>query len=162
MAATITMGSTLSISSQDHPISETGTSIGFEKHLKWRRIKMIPTYLHCPKCNDLDRHFIDAEDSDVYCQKCLKISPISALIEPEVTDEWVAQALGSEISIVQKKDLHGRISCGWFSSTKIIIAEAAVYGFKGTSPVFDALFKLAEDEAAKRNKQQTENQNEQS
>jgi hypothetical protein len=101
----------------------------------------------------LQRWFYEKETSLGSCNRCGKLSRVTERVLPECTDEWVAQALGYEISIVQKKDLHGRISCGWFSESKVLIAEAADYR-RTPSPVFDKILELAHEEAAKRNQSQ--------
>jgi hypothetical protein len=101
----------------------------------------------------LQRWFYEGETHLGRCDYCGGLSHPPERVLPERTDEWIAQALGTEISIVQKKNLHGRISCGWFSESKVLIAEAADYGHT-LSPVFDKILELAHEEAAKRNQSQ--------
>lgn len=109
-------------------------------------------YLHCPRCGVLDRYFYESLDGEWTCQSCRWRSSRKDFKQPEISDEWIAQALGTEISVVQKKDLHGRISCGWFSESKILIAEGQAYARSSEkSPVMAGLLKLAEEEAARRN-----------
>ena len=109
-------------------------------------------YVLCPVCGVLDRHFGDRQSCVWACSECRVASVSGEFTYPEVSDEWIPQVLGTEVSIVQKKDLHGRISCGWFSDTKVLIAEArAPHDSSDPSPVFDGLMKQAVEEAARRN-----------
>lgn len=108
-------------------------------------------YVHCPRCDKLNRYF-NLHCRTRICYHCGDVSKKSEFKEPEVSDRWIAQRMGHEISIVQMKDLHGRISCGWFSDSKVLIAEAQAHaGSSEVSPVVDQLFRLAEIEAEKRN-----------
>lgn len=107
-------------------------------------------YVHCPNCNDFDRHF-DTEGrmkGQWFCQHCMREFPKTEFIKPEVSDKWIPQVKGDEISVIQMKDLHGRLSFGWFSDTKVLIAKA---GSTEPSPIFDALVALATEEANRRN-----------
>lgn len=114
---------------------------------------MRPQYLHCPKCGELDRHFTTENTRRLPCQKCWEYHPASDFKEPEISDEWIPLIrCGTEISIVQKKDLHGRISAGWFSETKILIADTKARGGECEAcPVFDEIVALAHKEAKRRN-----------
>jgi len=107
-------------------------------------------YVHCPHCGELDRHFSDfgfgEKTERWFCQKCLTYSLVSDYVQPEVTDEWIVRAVHGEISIVQKKDVHGRISHGWFSESKVLIADNTKH-----SPVHDQIIELARQEADRRN-----------
>lgn len=109
-----------------------------------------PYYVHCPRCGHLDRHFADKVTSFATCANCHHTNRICFFNQPERTEEWVAQKLRGEISIVQKKDLLGRISMGWFSETKILIAETKDSS-GGVSPLADEIMGLAEIEAKRRN-----------
>ena len=120
---------------------------------------MNATYVHCPQCNDLDRHFSEGDNpkGSWFCQPCLEIYPCVDFKEPEISDKWVAQILGTEISVVQMKDLHGRISCGWFSETKILIAEVQAYANSSeVSPVVEKIMQTAKEEAIDRNNLQSQ------
>jgi hypothetical protein len=109
-------------------------------------------YAHCPHCTKLQRWFYESETTPTICFGCGKVTCWAECEPPELGDEWVPLVLGSEISVVQKKELHGRISHGWFSEGKVLIADAKDYnGVK--SPVFEQLVKLAHEEAARRNDQ---------
>ena len=72
--------------------------------------------------------------------------------EPSVTDKWIVSDKETEISIVQEKDVHGRISHGWFSESKILISESA-YTSDLKSPVHEQIVLLAQKEADERNKE---------
>lgn len=111
---------------------------------------MAVSYVHCPECGHLDRHFRDEANSLVSCAKCQQLNYFRRFIQPERTEEWIAQKLGREISIVQKKDLHGRISIGWFSDSKILVANTKDY-LGRDSPLVDEILELAEKEAERRN-----------
>ncbi len=111
-------------------------------------------YAHCPHCMKLQRWFYESDEELTLCFSCGKTTRWAECVQPERSDEWVPLVLGTEISVVQKKELHGRISCGWFSEGKVLIADAKDYN--GTkSPVFEQLVKLAHEEAARRNQSPT-------
>ena len=111
-------------------------------------------YAHCPHCTKLERWFYESEESLLPCFCCGKTTRWSECVPPERSDEWVTLVLGTEISVVQKKEMHGRISCGWFGEGKVLIANARDYN--GTkSPVFEQLVNLAHEEAARRNQSPT-------
>ena len=107
-------------------------------------------YAHCPHCTKLQRWFYESETTPTICIGCGKVTCWTECVQPELGDEWMPLVLGSEISVVQKKELHGRISHGWFSESKVLIAGTR--SFNGVaSPVFEQLVKLAHEEAARRN-----------
>lgn len=105
-------------------------------------------YVHCPECGKYDRHFVENLESKTYCSKCGFVAPINHFHKPEVSDRWIPQVKRDEICVIQMKDLHGRLSLGWFSETKVLIAKA---GSKEPSPIFDALVAIAVEEANRRN-----------
>ncbi len=111
-------------------------------------------YAHCPHCMKLQRWFYESEEAPKFCFGCGKTTSWVECVQPEQSDEWIPLVLGSEISVVQKKELHGRTSQGWFSEGKVLIADAKDYA-GAVSPVFEQLVKLAHEEAARRNQSPT-------
>jgi hypothetical protein len=102
----------------------------------------------------LQRWFYESEEAPKFCFGCGKTTSWVECVQPEQSDEWIPLVLGSEISVVQKKELHGRTSQGWFSEGKVLIADAKDYA-GAVSPVFEQLVKLAHEEAARRNQSPT-------
>lgn len=61
-------------------------------------------------------------------------------------NEWLAQRIDEEISIVRRSRFHGRISHGWFDKDKVLIAKVGdVEGVAGE------VLRIASEEAARRN-----------
>lgn len=104
------------------------------------------SHCHCPWCGDLGRHFLDFDKPPVdtiYCGNCGRYFRAEDAVRPSTSSSWMALVRNDEISIVRENNYHGRISHGWFGPDKVLVAATAIYGFKGRSPCYDKIVRLA-------------------
>ena len=111
-------------------------------------------HCHCPLCGELERHFFDMDEppkKHIYCGNCDKFFETKDAVRPSESPRWIPLVKHDEISVVRENNYHGRISHGWFGKDKILVAETASRGFKGRSPCYDQIVRLAEELATELN-----------